>query len=139
MIWCIWCLTMFSNLFFKWYIYLFWLVMNHVWFLFEILNKWIWEYVVGIKNSGWIINFFFGNSNKELCLFSFSLNASTFLSLIHQWTFPSLDHHVINGQHTLRLSAFPEAWNHPILGLLVLPFFYSVLNESPLLFLIFMV
>ena len=44
----------------------------------------------------------------------------------------------MNGQLTLRISNVSEAQNHPILGMLFLPFFSSVLNESPLWYLLFM-
>ena len=37
----------------------------------------------------------------------------------------------MNGQRTLRISTIPEARNHPILGLLFLTFFLSILNEYP--------
>ena len=37
----------------------------------------------------------------------------------------------MNGQYKVRISTFTEARNHPILGMLFLPLFSSVLNESP--------
>ena len=65
-------------------------------------------------------------------MLSFSINARKFWSLIHQSTFPSFDIHVMNGQHTVRISTVPESQNHPILRLLFLPFFSSVRNKYPL-------
>ena len=42
----------------------------------------------------------------------------------------------MNSQPTLRVSTVAEERNHPILGLLFLPLFSSVLNESPLWYLL---
>ena len=71
-------------------------------------------------------------------MFSFSLNASNFLSLIHRSTCTSLDHHVMKGQSILSISIVTEAQNYPILGLLFLPFFSYVLKKSPLWYLLFL-
>ena len=52
---------------FKCYYHLSWQVLNHVWFMFDILSEWMWEYIVGIKIL-WMNNkiFFVCNTNKEL-------------------------------------------------------------------------
>ena len=37
------------SLFLRWYLHFSWQVLNHVWFMIEIQNKWMWEDIVGIK------------------------------------------------------------------------------------------
>ena len=41
--------TVIQYLFMKWYLNLSWKVLNHVWFMFNIMNKWTWEDVDGTK------------------------------------------------------------------------------------------
>ena len=79
MIWCILCFTLLPIYIFKWYLHLYWQVMNHVWFTFDILNKWIRDYIVGIKNSGWIINFIFCVITTKNLLVFFLLKRKQFL------------------------------------------------------------
>ena len=118
---------------------MYWQVLNHVWFIFEILNKWIWEDTVVIKKFSMNnkISFLYVTPTRT-CLLSFSFNARNFWSWIHQSNYHSLDHHAMNGERTLRISTVPEAWNHPIIGMLFLAFFSYVLNESTLWYLLFM-
>ena len=81
---------------------------------------------------------FFGLILTKNLLVLFLLKRKQFLSLIHQSTCHSLDHHVMNGQSTLRISTVTEAQNYPILGMLFLPLFLYVLNQSPLWYLVFL-
>ena len=90
------------------------------------------------KYCKWIINFI------SLCviptknlLVVFLFKRIQFWILIHQSNCPSLDIQLINGKRILRNSTIPEAKNHPILGILFLPFFSYLLNESPLWFFCF--
>ena len=49
-----------------------WQVMNHVWFMFKMMNKWMWEYILASKYSGWIINSLFClyyQQNLACCLY----------------------------------------------------------------------
>ena len=51
--------TVLQYICFKYSIHLSCQVLNHVWFMFDILSKWILEDIVGIKFYGQIINFLF--------------------------------------------------------------------------------
>ena len=105
--WCVWFCVFavwyfFQSLSLKWSLHFTRQVMNLVWVTFDILNKLIYNYMVGNHKFRMndTLSLFDLLYQQRTCFFVFCLNSYNLWSLNHQSTCPSLDHHVMNGQRT---------------------------------------
>ena len=72
--------------------------------MFDIMKKYMWEDIFGIKMfcMNTKLSYFDCDARKNL-LVVFILKSMQFLSLIHKSTCNYVDHHIINGTHTLSI------------------------------------